>query len=378
MNTESYVSGRLPRPPGQLGQAASATELLQFLEQLLDWLERTRGELDRLDELASQSPAAGSYTSDVVLAMALWQALRTRADAVMDEWDSGRADQIGRERISELIWGRLGAGALDVTLPEGARLVDALIAQLREGLAVDPATTELLSRLRRVKAELVRCEDLVGSSTGAQEVEQLRSLTGREQRLRADAERGADVTGRLAELEAATAGLHRDLLVSVAQSGELRRDRAHAQELQQSLIARRPMLLELEARCRREIADPPRLAIPDASRLGEPPADRAGVDAYMARLDAASRAVAAAEAAYAAPLRERASLRYRLAQAQALAQAHGRDDSATVQAAATEATGALDALPCDVLMARALVGQYEYVAAPLNLDRGAEVAGGQR
>lgn len=373
--TPSNGSGRLPTPPGRLGQAASSVELLDFLGQLLQWLDRTRGELDRLDELAAQNAANTSHTDDVVLAMALWQALRTRSDAVLDTWDSGRADAVAREQISALIWGRLGAGALDVTLPEGARLVDALISQLREGLALDPATSELLTRLRRVKAELIRCEDLASSATGENQVSLLKD---RQDRLRIEAERGADVTGRLAELEAATAGLHRDLLVAASQSGEIRRDRAHARELRDSLVDRRPMLLDLEARCRRDIAEPPRLAIPDAARLGEPPQDRAGLDAYMARLDAASRAVAAAEEAYAAPLRERASLRYRLAQAHAQAQAHQRWDSATVKASFTEATTALDTVPCPLPLARALVRQCEYLAAPLDLSTGPTNSGGQQ
>ncbi|MFV0425474.1 MAG: hypothetical protein ACK5KU_00375 [Beutenbergiaceae bacterium] len=355
----------LPEPPGQLGRAATAVELIEFLEQLLHWVERSRGELDRLDELATQSPSGATHTRDVVLAMALWQALRTRTDAVMAQWDSGRADAVARERISELIWGRLGAGALDVTLPEGARLVDALIGQLREALAIDPATSDLLARLRRVRAELVRCEDLVDNAAEAAVVGLVRGLTDRHQRLQLEAERGADITGRLAELEENVARTHRDLLVGASKSGELRRDREHAQELRDTLASRRPALLQLAARCKKEIANPPRFAIPDAARLGEPPHDRPGVDSYLDRLDAASRAMAAAESAYAAPLRARASLRYRLAQAQAQAEAFGRTSSATVRAGGIEALSAVDAVPCDVELAGALVAQYEYLAAPL-------------
>src|SRR5690606_35658563 len=263
-------------------------------------------------------------------------------------------------------------------LPEGARLVDALVAQLRERLAIDPSTVKLVARLRQVRAELVRCEDLARAMKDAEVTERVEALAKRQARLLAEASRGADVTGPLGELEADAARAHRDLLVTTSRSGELRRDRERAVELRDALAARRPVLLELEARCRREIARPPRLAVPDPNNLGEPPNDRAGVDAYLARLDAAARAVDAAESAYAAPLRERASLRYRLAQAQSQAQAHCRDSSPTVQAGWGEASDAVSATPCDVDLARALVAQYERLAAPLDLrgPRGASRIGG--
>lgn len=357
----------LPTPPGRLGEAASREELLDFLAALEEWLAFTRGELDRLDAVAQQAADAAKHADDVVLAMALWQALRNRADAIEVEWDSGRADVAARQRISALIWGRLGSGALDVTLPEGARLAGALVAQLREWLAIDPSTVQLVARLRRVRADLVRCEDLARALRRPEETDRVHALMVRQERLLAEASRGADVTGPLGELEIDAARAHRDLLVTTARSGELRRDRARAVELRDALVARRPALLELEARCRREILRPPRLAVPDPAKLGDPPDDRDGVDAYLGRLDAASRAVAAAEDAYVAPLRERASLRYRLAQAHAQAQAHGRDASPTVQAGWTEASEAVAATPCDVALARALVAQYQRLAAPLDL-----------
>jgi hypothetical protein len=365
--TATGVSAGLPTPPGSLGRAATPEELLDFLTALEEWLARTRGELDRLDEVAQRAKDASSHSSDVVLAMALWQALRSRTDAIHQEWDSGRADTAARERISTQIWGRLGSGALDVSLPEGARLVDALVGQLREKLAIDPSTVKLVARLRQVRAEVVRCEDLARSMADAAVTDRVEVLAKRQAKLIAEAQRGADVTGPLGELEADVARAHRDLLIASSRSGELRRDRERAVELRDALAERRPVLLDLEARCRREIARPPRLAVPDPMRLGEPPRDRAGVDAYLARLDAAARAVNAAEHAYATPLRERASLRYRLAQAQSDARAHGRDTSPTVQAGWTEASDAVMTTPCDVELARALVAQYERLAAPLDL-----------
>lgn len=363
--TTTGVGTGLPTPPGRLGQAATREELLDFLAALEEWLGRTRGALDRLDDVAQRAPDAAKHSPDVVLAMALWQALRNRADEMIAEWDSGRADTAARERISTHIWGRLGSGALDVTLPEGARLVDALIGQLREQLAIDPSTTAMVARLRQVRAEIVRCEDLARAMADPEAIERVEALAQRQSRLLSEASRGADVTGPLGEIEADAARAHRDLLVATARSGELRRDRDRAVELRDALAERRPVLLDLQARCSREIARPPKLAVPDVTRLGEPPEQRAELDAYLARLDAAARAVDAAEHAYTAPLRERASLRYRLAQAQSNAQAHGRDASPTVRAGWQEATDAVTTSPCDIDLARALVAQYERLAAPL-------------
>src|SRR5690606_37607136 len=101
--------------------------------------------------------------------------------------------------------------------------------------------------------ELVRCEDLVQAMSDAELTERVAALAKRQRRLLSEASRGADVTGPLGELEADTARAHRDLLVMTSRSGELRRDRERAVELRDALAARRPVLLELEARCRREI-----------------------------------------------------------------------------------------------------------------------------
>src|SRR5690606_28607448 len=221
----SGASPGLPTPPGRLGQAAGREELLAFPAALEEWLDRTRGELDRLDDVAQRATDVAAHADDVVLAMALWQALRTRTDAILREWDSGRADTAARERISGLIWGRLGSGALDVTLPEGARLTGALISQLREWLAIDPSTVEMVARLRRVQADLVRCEDLARALGRPEETERVAALLARQQRLLGEASRGADVTGPLGEIEADAARAHRDLLVATTRSGELRRDR---------------------------------------------------------------------------------------------------------------------------------------------------------
>lgn len=354
-----------PVAPGRLGEAIGARDLLTYLDGLLAWLDDRRSRLDALDAAAQATADSERYTPDVVLALTVWQSVRTRADELLAVWDDGRATEVERERMSQLVWGRVDtrAGAAPVSLPEALTLCDAMVSALRTRLAFDPDTADVVARLRGVRAALVRAEDLAADDAAARE--RLGVLRAREQRLSEQAARGGDVTGPLAELETGAAHAERDLMVAVSQRRSLARARADAQATAAALEAREPALHTLAERCRREIAHPPRLAVPDVSRLGEAPADRDALDAYVARLDAVRRALDAAQDAYSSPLRERAELRYRLGQAATAAGTHGRDTSPTVRAGQDEARAAVEATPCDVALARALVEQYEYLARPL-------------
>nr|WP_194720326.1 hypothetical protein [Cellulosimicrobium arenosum] len=344
---------------------------MTYLGALETWLDDRRTELDRLDAAAQAAATPDAYTSDLVLALTLWQAIRTRTDEMRVAWDSGRVDAVAREKLSRLIWGRLdsGSGAALVSLVEAVKLCDALVVQLRTRLSFDPHTADHVARLRGLRAELVRCEDLAGPDTEARgRVEALRrrleSVTER-------ATRGADVSGPLAELEADTARAERDLIVGSSQRRELARDQARTSTQRDALEAREPVLHDLVARCRREIARPPRLAVPDVSRLGPVPDSRFELDAYAGRLATVGRAMEHVEDAYAAPLRERAELRYRLEGLAAKAQANGRSASPTVRAGLTEARDAVEAVPCDVTLARFLVEQYQFLARDLPTPEGA-------
>jgi hypothetical protein len=109
-----------PLAPGRLGQAIDASELLVYLTDLGRWVDRQRTELDRLGAAALASEEPDSYTADIVLAETLWEATRVRRESLESVWDSGRADAVARERMSQLIWGRLdsGGGAELVSLVE--------------------------------------------------------------------------------------------------------------------------------------------------------------------------------------------------------------------------------------------------------------------
>ncbi|MHA7617544.1 hypothetical protein ACX12M_03420 [Cellulosimicrobium cellulans] len=360
-----------PEAPGRLGEAIPAADLLAYLGALETWLDERRTELDRLDAAAQAAATPDAYTADLVLALSLWQAIRSRADEIRPVWDSGRADAVAREKISQLLWGRLdsGSGAALVSLVEAVKLCDALVVQLRTRLSFDPHTADQVARLRGVRAELVRCEDLAGSDADARG--RVETLRGRLDHLVAQAARGADVSGPLAELETEVARAERDLIVASAQRRELRRDRARTEEQRAALEAREPALRELVARCRREIAHPPRLAVPDVSRLGPVPDSRFELDAYAARLATVARAVETVEDAYTRPLRARAELRYSLERLAARADVNGRSASPTVRSGLAEAREAVETTPCDVTLARFLVEQYQFLTRDLPTPEGA-------
>ncbi len=145
-----------PEAPGRLGEAIPAADLLAYLGALETWLDERRTELDRLDAAAQAAATPDAYTADLVLALSLWQAIRSRADEIRPVWDSGRADAVAREKISQLLWGRLdsGSGAALVSLVEAVKLCDALVVQLRTRLSFDPHTADQVARLRGVRAEL--------------------------------------------------------------------------------------------------------------------------------------------------------------------------------------------------------------------------------
>ncbi|MBF4461483.1 MULTISPECIES: hypothetical protein [unclassified Rathayibacter] len=359
------VAEGTPLAPGRLGEAAPQRELFDYLAALRRWLDRTSRELARLDAAALASPQAESYTSDVVLAQSLRESVTRRLAELEAVWDSGRVDALGRERLSQLIWGRLdasGSGAA-VSLVEAVRLCDAVVAQLKSRLELDPSGTDTAGRIVGVRAEIERCRDL--ARAGAPELERVAVLRSRLDALAERAGRGADIAGPLGQLERDSARLERDLIIAASERRGLERDRRRARELAETAERREAPLRELVARCRREIADPPRLAVPDVSRLGEPPTQREALDAHLERLAAVGRAFDAVEAAYTAPLRERAALGFRLRALQERAVTNGRADTAVGRAAEEEVRAALDAVPCSVPLARHLVEQYDVVTRDL-------------
>jgi len=89
---------------------------------------------------------------------------------------------------------------------------------------------------------------------------------------------------------------------------EAARDAERAAVERGELAARGAAIRLLEAQCVAAVDPAPRLAIPDVTALGSVPTDPSGLDAYLRRLDAVSRALTAAQNAYASALAEREEL----------------------------------------------------------------------
>lgn len=357
---------RAPAPPGALGVAAEPAALLTYLTDLQAWLDARRADLDRLDTAARQSGADG-VTADVVLALTLWQAVRTRTDELVAVWDSGRADAVARERMSQLVWGRLGGDPATslLSLVDAARLCDAQADQLAARLSFDPHAADVTARFRALAAGIVRAEDAARATADQEDDAAVARLRDRLARLKADAARGADVTGPLGALEDEVARTERDLIVATARSRSLARDRERAVALRAALAERTGVLNQVAERCRREIADPPRLAVPEVARLGDVPAEPDRLATYVQRLGAVERAMERVEDAYTAPLRERAELRYRVKNLMTKAQGNGRASSPVVKAGEDEAREVLDATPCDLALARHFTEQLETLVRDL-------------
>lgn len=356
-----------PQAPGGLGQAAPAPELLDFLDGLTRWRGERRQELDRIDAASLRARDADSYTSDLALALSMWQAVSDRLDRLTEVWDSGRVTAKGREEMSRLIWGRLDTGpgaaptgSFGVSLVEAARLCDALTSTLRARLSFDPQAADVAARIAAVRAGLHRCAELVAQGTGepaaAGRVDELRR---RLKHLAGRAAGGADVGGPFAVLEGEAARFERDLIVVAAGRRDLGRDRETAQRLRDALERREGDVRALAERCAGRIAAPPRLAVPNPAALGPVPSDRAALDAYRVRLERVAAAMDVAETAYAAPLAARDELRGRLQAFGAKATAIGRASDPSVGAAYEAARAVLWSAPCDLDEARRLVADYQ-------------------
>ena len=162
-----------------------------------------------------------SATSDILLSMALWKAVSDRYELLLATWDSGRVGQTERLRLASLIWGRLDAATasgLSVSLPEACRLSDALVAQLRVRLGLDPSGAEITERIRQLRAQMERIRDQVdlepaGSAQQQAAADQAR-MARRLKEIADKAGRGGDVAGLLGPLEIEAATFERDLIVN--------------------------------------------------------------------------------------------------------------------------------------------------------------------
>lgn len=304
-----------PTAPGRLGEPVQPQAMVGYLGELDAWTVGRRSELAALDaEIMSRKMAP--LTPDIQLSLALWQAVKSRYDLLLVSWDSGRVGPAECARLSSLIWGRLDTGAsasaqlagMAVSLPEACRLSDALVAQLRQKLNLDPNAEQLARRLRDLRAQLERIREQVTLEppTAQQAASaQVAQLAARVADLEGKRERGGDIGGLLGPLEIDAARYERDLIVGGAQRRENRDALARAREATDELTAREQALRQLVANTVAAVSPAPKYAVPDVAALGPVPNTRQAIDAHLQRLAQVSRAMQVVQDAYTAALVER-------------------------------------------------------------------------
>jgi hypothetical protein len=357
-----------PQPPGKIGSSIPAKELLTFLDALGTWRDRRRAELDELDQAALQSADTDALSADVVLSMAVWKAVSDRYELILLTWDSGRVGPTETERISTLIWGGLNTGgaggSLAVSLPEACTLSDALAATLRARLALEPGDADLTARLRQLRAQVERINDLVRREPAISRNEAIAAhhdLDRRVTELTDRAKRGADVGGLIGSLEIDAARNERDLIVGGATRRERAADVARARAVRTELEAQGVAVRALADRCVAGVTPAPRLGVPDVTALGPVPNTPAELEKYLTRLDAVRRALGQAQSAYGAALERRDELAARLDAYKVKAGSVARTSGTTEDLAELYRRGreVLDAEPVDLARLGALVAAYQ-------------------
>ncbi len=342
-----------------------ASELLSFLGALGEWRDRRKAELDELDQAALHSPDADALSADVVLSMAVWKAVSDRYELILVTWDSGRVGQQETERISTLIWGGLdtggAGGSLAVSLPEACKLSDALVSSLRAKLALDPGDADLAARLRQLRAQVERINDLVKQEPAAVRNAALAEHHDLDRRLTDLADRnkrGADVGGLIGPLEIDAARTERDLIVGAATRKERAADVARARSLRSELEAQGTAVRALADKTVATVTPAPRLAVPDVTALGPVPNTPAELSRYLTRLDAVRRALGQAQAAYGAALGRRDELSQLLDayQVKASSVAPGNEDLAELY---RRGRSVIEAEPVDLARLGALLAAYQ-------------------
>jgi hypothetical protein len=369
-----------PPAPGSLTDAPELLEIDAYLTALLGWRDRMRATLDRLEARARAATGAADVMSEVLLAYSLWQSISARVDRLVEAWDGGRVGEPERERIAQLVWGRLGRG-LDVTLAvsfaEACVLADALVARLHDRLDADPmGAAGVGDRIEPLREQLARCD--AHEPTGAERAA-LDDLARRLDAAVEAARRGEDVRDELAAIDAAASRLERDLIVADAVRGGTERDAATLRRRLDAVRAAAVGVRDLAARCRDRIDDAPRLAVPDPDALGPVPATggdwravREALDRFEDRLGDVERALAEAQRRFEAPLTRRQELRGLLDAYRDMAKRRGHAEDAALQAAYDRARRVLYSAPLELDAGAAALAEYERaVRAATGAPRGA-------
>lgn len=360
------MSTASPAAPGQLGVAATPQQLLDYLGRLDAWLAERRAELDALDAQILATGRQAELTGDMSLAMALWQAAKTRQGLLLATWDSGRVAQQELAKLSSLIWGRLDAAggtlpSAGVSLPEAGRLCDALVAQLRARLNTDPNATAIQIRLRDLRAQAERIRDqlkLEPPALAPLGQARLDAITTRAAEIAAKQSRGGDVVGLLGALETDAAKLERDLIVGAARRREGRDLLTRAREEHAELTAQAHAVSALLGQVSAAVWPTPAAAIPDLGRLGPMPNTASALTGYLAEVDRIQAELGAAQAALTRGLADRDAAASGLAALQARSTAAGFAADATLADLGRLASDRLAATPVVLPVLQHLLAAY--------------------
>lgn len=364
-----------PAAPGRLGTPVEIQDAMTYLGLLGSWIPQRRAELDELDATILTSPDR-SLTSDMMLSLSVWQAIKNRYDLLLATWDSGRVGPTERERLSALIWGRLddtlpdsgsptpGSAAisgLSVSLPEACRLSDALAGQLRSRLNRSPQADQLAARVRDLRAQVERLRDqaaLEPPATRPGVLATVEDLATRANDLAAKSDRGGDIGGLIGPVEIQAATLERDLIVGNTKRRQAVDKLARARELRDALELREQALATLVQHVVTTVTPAPKYAVPDVSALGDIPSSASKLDAYLTKLGAVSNAMQVVQDAYGKALDAHTTLTERLAAELAAAQAAGVAGDADLAALAAVAQSFLTRRPAPAQVVATLLDAY--------------------
>lgn len=293
-----------PRAPGSVGAAATAPQMLEYLGHLDTWLAQRRAELDALDAQILSEGRARELTSDMSLALALWQAAKTRQEALLATWDSGRVGPQELDRLAGLVWGRLETAgspvnelrSMAVSLPEAGQLCDALVAQLRIRLNTNPQQTAHQVRLRDLRAQAERIRDQLALEPPALAPRGQAKLTGIVERiteLEDKQQRGGDISGLLSSLEVTAATFERDLIVGSARRREARELLATVRRRHAAVSQRETTVRALAEQAAREVWPTTDLPLPDLAALGPIPNTAQALTGFLGALNGVDAALGA-------------------------------------------------------------------------------------
>jgi hypothetical protein len=368
------ASSAPPVPPGHLTVSPSPSDARAFLEQLGPWVTGLRAQLDRLDADSQLASNPDSYTSDIALAMSLYQSIRARHDELIAVWENGRVGPDELARLAVLMWGRLPdplGAASAFTLTEAGTLVSALTDRLSDALAADAvAGSGVAGRITLLQAAIERCRSLAAVlGVAAARVDE---MAGQVASTLASKDRER-ITAMVTAFDPEATAIERDLIKETSLRTRAARLSATFHDRLTALPARCEALDALAARSRSRIADLTDAPVPALVTLGPPPVVPTGgaahaaewstardeLDRYAAQLDQFERALAAAETHYGAPLRARDDLRGLLGAYETRAARSGLAEDGALTAAYRAAHVVLWSAPCDLRVAERLVEQYQ-------------------